>query len=460
VQTGPLDWTRRILVSGCDRTGLHHVIHLRSSTSRLFSEHPMRFDTLDQWLQWQEQLHPSSIDLGLERVARVWWRLKPQGLACPVITVGGTNGKGSCVAMLDSILRAGGYRVGCYSSPHLLRYNERIRIDGEEAADLALCSAFQRVDAAREGVSLTYFEFGTLAALDLFAMARLDLVVLEVGLGGRLDAVNLLDADVALVTGVAMDHTEWLGKDLDAIAREKAGIFRPGRPAVIGQPDAPAALAQAARNLGAALYVAGTDFSAQRNTQGWDWCGQTRKRRGLPLPALRSRRQLDNAAAVLMVLECLDERLPLGQEAVRSGLFGVQLPGRLQLLPGEVNLILDVAHNEQAARNLARDLGSMPCSGHTHCVFGCFADKDVTAMVQALSGQVDLWYPTRPGGGRDLEPGALVKVLRSVGIEPAAATPSVVDSLSLARSTARAGDRILVTGSFLTVSAAMQSVGR
>jgi dihydrofolate synthase/folylpolyglutamate synthase len=425
----------------------------------------MRYQTLDQWLQWQERLHPSSIDLGLERVAQAWRRLRPEGLGCTVITVGGTNGKGSSVAMLDAILRAGGYRVGRYTSPHLLRYNERICIDGAEVDDAALCAAFQRVDDARGDISLTYFEFGTLAALDLFAAGRLDVALLEVGLGGRLDAVNIVDADAALVTGIARDHTDWLGEDLDGIAREKAGIFRSGRPAVIGQADAPAALEQSARGLGAAVRLAGRDFSIRRTEQGWDWQGAGITRHGLPLPGMRSARQLDNAAAVLAVLDSLAERLPLGQDAVRSGLREAMIPGRLQWLrlddgPGELTLILDVAHNEQAAGNLARDLASIPCSGRTHCVFGCFADKDVVAMLRALKGAVDRWYPTSPGGGRALAANDLAKLLDAEGLSCAAPSPTPAAALALARERALPGERIVVTGSFLMVAAIMSDRGQ
>jgi dihydrofolate synthase/folylpolyglutamate synthase len=418
----------------------------------------MRFQTLDQWLQWQERLHPSSIDLGLERVAEVWRRLCPQGLRCTVITVGGTNGKGSCVSMLGAILRAGGYRVGSYTSPHLLRYNERIRVDGAEIDDAALCAAFDRVDQARDGVSLTYFEFGTLAALELFAAGNLDVALLEVGLGGRLDAVNLIDADAALVTGIGRDHTQWLGEDLDGIAREKAGIFRSARPAIIGQSDAPAALEQAARSIGAVPLLAGRDFFARRTEQGWEWQGPTSQRLALPLPTLRSQRQLDNAAAVLAVLDSLAERLPVSQDAVRSGLRGARLAGRLQVLPGEPTLILDVAHNEQAAGNLARDLASMHCSGSTRCVFGCFADKDGAAMVRALAQRVDLWYPTQPGGGRDLPAADLAALLAQQGVEQSPLSPDASAALERALADAGPRDRILVTGSFLTVAAAMRKL--
>jgi len=417
----------------------------------------MRFTTLDDWLRWQEQLHPSAIDLGLERVDAVWRRLCPNGLGCPVVTVGGTNGKGSSVAMLESILGAAGYRTGCYTSPHLLRYNERIRIAGEQVPDADLCAAFERVDRARGEVSLTYFEFGTLAALELFAAAGLDLALLEVGLGGRLDAVNVLDAEVALVTGVGLDHTQWLGDDLDSIAREKAGIFRSGRPAIIGQADPPPALLQVAESTGAQVFLAGREFAAESGDGEWSWRGPTLIRSRLPRPALGSGKQLDNAAAVLMVLECLAERFPVEEGALRGGLERVRLAGRLQLIPDEVPLILDVAHNVQAARNLALDLGSIPSVGRTHGVFGCLGDKDAAGMAAALAIRIDHWHLAAPRGPRALGNGELEQALDAAGVEaPRRGYPSVAAALEGARSEARPGDRILVTGSFLTVAEVLE----
>lgn len=417
----------------------------------------MRFSSLAEWLTWQERLHPRAIDLGLERVARVWRRLRPQGFGLPVVTVGGTNGKGSCVALLDGILRAAGYRVGCYSSPHLLRYTERIRLNGREVGEADLCAAFERVDQARGDESLTYFEFGTLAALDLFSRADLDLVILEVGLGGRLDAVNLLDADVALVSSVGLDHTDWLGPHLNGIAREKAGIFRPGRPAVIGQADAPPALLAQAEALGARPFMAGRDFGHQAEAHGWRWRGPLRSRAALPLPQLRGAHQLDNAAAVLMVLECLAERFPVGQEAVRAGLRQARLAGRFQILPGKVDLILDVAHNRDAARALATSLRLLPPQGATHTVFSCLRDKDAVGILGELAHQVRRWYLAPLDGERALAPERIIHALHLAGVDTLDAVyPSVADALDRAERAAAPGDRVLVTGSFLTVAAALR----
>jgi dihydrofolate synthase/folylpolyglutamate synthase len=416
----------------------------------------MRFQTLDEWLLWQEQLHPTQIELGLARVAQVWRQLRPQGLGCPVVSVAGTNGKGSSVALLDAILRAAGYRIGCYTSPHLRRYNERVRIDAKEVSDQTLCQAFERVDQARGEVSLTYFEFGTLAALDVFCAASLDLVILEVGLGGRLDAVNLIDADVALVTGVDFDHMDWLGDDLASIAREKAGIFRPARPAVIAQADAPPALAAEAHRIAAEVFLAGCDFHAEAQSAQWSWHGPGHCRFGLPWPALRAAHQIDNAAAVLMVIECLAGRFPVDQRAVRSGLRQVRLDGRLQVIPGEVSLILDVAHNPQAMLGLAHDLTTLPSAGRLHAVFGCFADKDAVAMVRALAPLVAQWHLAAPASPRALPAADLAVIVQAA--DAAAVTrvyPSVAQALAGARQRALPGERVLVTGSFLMVAAAL-----
>jgi len=325
------------------------------------------------------------------------------------------------------------------------------------------------VDRVRGKISLTYFEFGTLAALDLFADGGLDLAVLEVGLGGRLDAVNLLDADVALVTTVGLDHTEWLGEDLNAIAREKAGIFRAGRPAVIGQSEPPAALLEAAESMGAQPFLAGREFAAELIEDGsdgkWSWSGPGGSLRGLPRPGLGPAhvwgRQLDNAAAVLMVLECLSERFPVGHEALKTGLQQVRLTGRLQLIPGDVALILDVAHNVQAARNLARELGSISCKGHTHCLFACLGDKDAAGMAAALASRIEHWHLASPDSPRALGVEALVLALESAGVdEPQSCYGSIAEALAGARDAARAGDRIVITGSFLTVAEALERINR
>jgi dihydrofolate synthase/folylpolyglutamate synthase len=372
-----------------------------------------------------------------------------------VITVAGTNGKGSSVAMLDAILRAAGYRVGTYTSPHLQRYNERIRIDGVEVSDEALCAAFDRVDSVRGDISLSYFEFGTLAAFDLLERAGLDVAVLEVGMGGRLDAVNLLDADVALITPIDLDHADWLGADREQIAREKAGIFRTGRPAVCSDPYPPAMLAAEAARIGTRLLALGRDFDFGVEGQQWWWRGTLQRRDGLPLPALRGTSQPQNAAGVLMVLEQLTARLPVYQQDVRAGLLSVQLPGRFQVLPGEVTRILDVGHNPHAAAELARNLAAQPCAGRTRLVLAMLADKDAVGVVNVLARQVDAWYVAGLGGTRGAGPERLAATLGEVGIGAVQAFATVREACLQAKTDAQPGDRVVVFGSFYTVAEAL-----
>jgi len=419
----------------------------------------MRFARIDDWLSWQEGLHPCSIELGLERVREVADRLGHRGSPGPVISVAGTNGKGSCVAMLDSILRAGGYRTATYTSPHLLRYNERIRIDGKEVDDDELCRAFAQVDQARGDISLTYFEFGTLAALDVFARSRPDILILEVGLGGRLDAVNILDPDIALISSIGLDHTDWLGADLESIAREKAGILRPNRPGVLGMAKVPVSLLREATRLGARIFRSGVEFSHQQLDNGWNWRGPERGRYGLPLPALRGRFQLDNAAAVLMVIELLQESLPLSQQAIREGLEGVRLPGRFQLIPGDVSLILDVAHNPQAIQSLAETLRLHQTQGKTHAVYAALKDKDILGALPFLADQIASWHLPQLQGDRALsldELGSMVT--EATGSKAVRTYASVAEAFAGAHREAGKDDRILVFGSFLTVAGVMSLI--
>lgn len=416
---------------------------------------------LADWLAWQETLHPDPIDLGLERVRRVFRAMHPDSPPFRVITVAGTNGKGSCVAMLEAILSRAGYRVGTYTSPHLLRYNERIRIAGSEADDAALCESFARIDAARAGITLTYFEFGTLAALDLFWGASLDVAVLEVGMGGRLDAVNVLDADAALITSVGLDHTAWLGTDREAIAREKAGILRSGRPAVFGQRALPKTLAAEAEALGARLYVLGRDFAGDWGAENesvarsWAWRGPDSLRPSLPAPALHGCVQIDNAASVLMVLASLAEVLPVTQLAVREGLLGVQLPGRFQVLPGPITRIFDVAHNPDSVRVLAHTLARHG-RARTLAVLGMMADKDIEGCIGPLAGQVDAWHLAGLETPRAAAPEDLARALETVAPgAPRQLHAQVAEAYRAACAAAQPGDRVLVFGSFHTVAAAL-----
>lgn len=422
----------------------------------------MRFQSLNEWLAWQERARPQVIELGLERVGAVWQRLRTHGPARHVITVGGTNGKGSCVATLESIYRAAGYRTGSYTSPHLLRYNERIRLVGECVSDEALCEVFQEIDQARADLPLTYFEFGTLAALVLFQAADLDVAVLEVGLGGRLDAVNIIDADVALISSIGLDHTEWLGTTRAQVAYEKAGILRRHAPAVCAEPDVPDSLLQVAVARQTPLYLYGKDFDYSRQDAAWTWWAGTRCRSGLPLPNLAGRVQLRNAAAALMVAELLRERLSLTQDEVRRGLLDVRLPGRFQCLPGgPVERILDVAHNPQAAAELADILLSRPAAGRTLAVCAIQRQKDADGIVAPLLRLVDAWYPAGLPAGPSVDPwppaqlgDCLRTALAAAGRAAVPIRPqdTVRAAYAQALAEARPGDRVLVFGSFHTVA--------
>jgi dihydrofolate synthase/folylpolyglutamate synthase len=415
----------------------------------------MRFDSLAQWLAWQETLHPKAIDLGLERPGEV---LRRMGLSARpdyfVFTVAGTNGKGSTVATLEAILRAAGHRVGSYTSPHLLRYNERIRIDGAEVSDAELCAAFERVDQVRGEVSLSYFEFGTLAAFDLFARAGLDAAVLEVGMGGRLDAVNLLDADVAVVTPIDVDHAEWLGPDRETIAREKAGILRAGRAAVCSDPVPPASLAEEAARIGARLHQVGREFDFAVAGDQWWWRG-AHGRLELPLPALRGVSQAQNAAGVLMALELAAARLPVHPDEVAAGLRAATLPGRFEVVPGPVTRIFDVGHNPHAARELARNLAAQPCGGRTLAVWAMLGDKDAAGVVEALRGSFDHWHVAGLAGNRGRGAASLAELLSARGLALFTAHATVAEAWSAALAGARPGDRVVVFGSFHTVAEAL-----
>jgi dihydrofolate synthase/folylpolyglutamate synthase len=422
-------------------------------------EGALRFDTLSDWLRWQETLHPSSIDLGLERIRRTLRGLQWQPPACPVITVGGTNGKGSTVALTAKILGAAGYRVGTFTSPHLLRYNERIGIDGREISDASLVAAFERIDTARGTETLTFFEFNTIAALLVFETAAVDAIVLEVGLGGRLDGVNVVDADVAIVTSIALDHCDWLGPDVESIGREKAGIFRGGRPAIFGSRDMPGAIAQVAQQVGADLYRLGRDFDWRHAGDRWSWRGRAGGYEDLPAPALTGELQFDNASAVLCALECLSARLPLTRDAIERGLTTVTLPGRFQILrraqPVAIEWILDVAHNPAAAQALAAQLAARPTTGRTLAVCGILGDKDIEGVGSALRDSFDAWIVVGLDSGRAVAVDALSARLTKVGARVVATAADVVAGCRAAEATARDGDRIVAFGSFLTVGPAL-----
>lgn len=413
-----------------------------------------RFQGLDAWLDWQQSLHPSAIELGLDRVTRVAERLGVLEPVWPVITVAGTNGKGSCVAYMDSILRTAGYRTGAYTSPHLLRYNERIRLDGQDVEDSALVEAFETVDQARGEISLTYFEFGTLAALVLFERLRPDVVLLEVGLGGRLDAVNVLDSDAAIVASVGLDHVDWLGATREAIGREKAGVFRAGRPAICGDRECPDSVRETAAGVVAPLFLIGRDYDhVPASNEHWTFQGAGRTIKRLPVPSLAGRHQLDNAATAAMTLTLLGDRLPVGDDAVREGLRSTRLPGRFQVIPGRVEWILDVAHNREAAKGLAQSLRGAPPAGRTHGVVAILARKDAGAVIEPLLDIVDVWYPLQLPD-QDARPAqAVADLLPPARVENAGAPEELFARVV---QEAEAGDRIVVFGSFRTVEEALR----
>ncbi|RFF45934.1 bifunctional tetrahydrofolate synthase/dihydrofolate synthase [Xanthomonas campestris] len=414
-------------------------------------------NTLSDWLAYIEQQHPSAIAMGLERVREVAARLQIAAPATHVIVVGGTNGKGSTVAFIEAIGRAAGWKVGTYTSPHLLRYNERVRIDGVEASDAQLVAAFVAVEAARGDTALTYFEFGTLAALWLLQQSALELAVLEIGLGGRLDAVNIIDADVAVITTVDIDHTDWLGEDREAIGAEKAGIIRGWKPVVLGEIDPPSSVLRRAYQLGANAIRAGSDyFHEPIDAQHWRWrdVAQTLE---LPMPALQAPVQLANAAAAIAALQALPVEVPA--TAWAQGVADAQLPGRLQRVARDgVELMLDVGHNPQAARALAQALGTATPAGTTVALYAALADKDVRGVVEALTGCVDQWALAGLEGARGQSAEALRARLQGTAAAQAACHGDVAGALHAVLAEAQPGDRVLVFGSFHTVADALQAL--
>jgi len=426
--------------------------------------------TLAEWLSYQEQVNVRSIELGLDRVRAVWQRMGAVAPGRRVITVGGTNGKGSTVALLEAMLGAGGLRVGSFTSPHLLDYNERVRVDGCDADDASLIASFECIESARlttmneaethKEIPLTYFEFGTLAALDIFSRSDLDVVILEVGLGGRLDAVNIIDADVSVVTTVDLDHMDWLGPDRDSIGREKAGIARAGRAVIVGELDPPAGLLDALAAIGANVQRAGIDFSMERLDTGWRWRHRDGLAMALPDPALAAPVQYANAATAIAALHALFAGETSMQPkvffaAASLGLQSVRVPARLQSLGGDPVLMVDVGHNPQAARALAQWLDAQP-AGRVHAVYGALADKDVAGVMAALGARIDHWHLA--GLDHDTPRGlSAVRLVDSLGNTlPAAsfdAHADVATALEAARASARPGEIVLAFGSFFVAGA-------
>lgn len=426
---------------------------------------------LNHWLAHCEALHPVAIDMGLDRVRQVWLRM-----ACPlpshttVFTVGGTNGKGSTCKYLEQTFLHAGYRVGMYTSPHLLHFNERVAIQGAAVDEEVLCAGFAAVEAARtqgDFISLSYFEFVTLAALHCYAHAHLDAVVLEVGLGGRLDAVNIIDADCAIITSIDIDHQSYLGDTREKIGLEKAHIYRGGRPAICADPQPPQSLLDHAARIGADLWLMGKDFNYAGDRQQWNWAGRGARRSALAYPALRGANQLLNASGALAALAAMQHRLPVNASAVRQGLMHASIAGRFQIVPGQPPVILDVAHNPHAAAVLAQNLDAMGYHPTTHAVFAALADKDIAAVVAATKSRVDEWHLVPLDGPRALPVVELAKIVQAAGVAPHTihSYHSVAAAYDAALAACRVNaneqtDRVVVFGSFMTVAAALTHTGR
>ena len=419
--------------------------------------------SLSDWLDYCERLHSKAIDLGLDRVRVVAQRMDIR-FSCPVITVAGTNGKGSTCAMLEAILTQAGYRTGVYTSPHLVHFEERLRLQECIVGADELVAAFERVEQARSqsepAVSLTYFEFSTLAILDIMARANLDVAILEVGLGGRLDAVNIIDPDCAVITSIDLDHMELLGPDRESIGFEKAGIMRAGRPAVVSDPVPPQSVLDHASKIGAELWRLGVDFNFSGDKQQWAWAGRGRRYAGLAYPALRGANQLINASGVLAALTALRDRLPVTAQAVRNGLAMVELPGRFQIVPGQPALVLDVAHNPHSVAALAANLDAMGFFPTTHAIFGAMADKDLAPMVLRVNPIIDRWYFTDLPTARAQTGARLADQWRALNTRKDASAQTFADpaqALQAAVAAADPADRIVVFGSFYTVGGVLKN---
>jgi len=413
----------------------------------------MRFDSLKGWLDWQESLHPVKIDLGLERAAQVYHALNPDCIKPITITVAGTNGKGSCIAYLEAIYRAQGYRVGAYSSPHILKYNERIKIDGKPVSDELICEAFARIESVRCNTSLSYFEFGTLAALDIFWRSGLDIQLLEVGLGGRLDAVNIIDPNVSLITSIGIDHIDWLGETREAIGQEKAGIFRAKTPAIIGDCDPPESLLQSAIEKDARLYCINKDFSYKKQTTTWDWFAGDRHISQLPEPGLKGEHQYRNASSVILAVEVLAKNLPVSDMAIRIGLKNIQLLGRFQLIDDKIPVLVDVGHNPEAVKTLVDYLNMTFPDKRIHAVFSMMKDKDIAGVLEIMNPVVYDWFFAPIANPRAATEPLMRKIFSQSSVSRISfGFTGFADAFNAAKNQSLENDLLLVFGSFFLVS--------
>jgi len=413
----------------------------------------MRFDSLKGWLDWQESLHPLAIDMGLERAAQVYHALNPDCIKPLTITVAGTNGKGSCIAYLEAIYRAQGYRVGAYSSPHIFKYNERIKIDGKPVSDDKICEAFARIESVRGNTSLSYFEFGTLAALDIFRRSGLDIQLLEVGLGGRLDAVNIIDPDVSLISSIGIDHVDWLGATREAIGREKAGIFRAKIPAIVGDPEPPDSLAQSAADKNARLYCINKDFTYKKQAATWDWFSGIRHIAQLPEPGLKGEHQYRNASAVILAVNMLSESLPVSDGSIRLGIKNAQLLGRFQLINDKIPVLLDVGHNPEAVKTLIEYLtGTFP-GRKVHAVFSMMKDKDIAAVLEIMNPVVHDWFFAPLANARAATEPHMREIFSQSSVTRVSfGFTGFAQAYDAAKKQSQEGDLLLVFGSFFLVS--------
>ncbi|MEC4748318.1 bifunctional tetrahydrofolate synthase/dihydrofolate synthase [Methylomicrobium sp. Wu6] len=420
-----------------------------------------RFNTLKEWLNWQESLHPLAIDLGLERVARVFDALAPDYRKPVTITVAGTNGKGSCVAYLETIYRTQGYKVGAYTSPHILRYNERIKIDGNPAADELICEAFARIETVRQNISLSYFEFSTLAALDIFSRSAVDVQILEVGMGGRLDAVNIVDPDVALISSIGIDHVDWLGQTREAIGAEKAGIFRAATPAIVGDPEPPVSLIQCAQDKHARLFCIGKEFGYQKTTNSWNWRFGNQRLENLPPPALKGEHQYRNASSAILAVKQLSATLPVDIEAIRQGLENVKLAGRFQLIDGKIPLLLDVGHNPEAVKTLVAYLREHCQQKRVRALFSMMKDKDIKSVLELMSPLVYDWFFAPLTNPRAANEAQMRAVFEQCGIATAHfGFQNFNEAFAAAKNQLQEGDLLLVFGSFFLVSDCLSALDK
>ena len=414
----------------------------------------MHFNSLKGWLDWQETLHPKSIDLGLERVAKVFNRLNPQGIKPATITVAGTNGKGSSIAFLEAIYRAQGLCVGAYTSPHIINYNERIKVDGSAVSDQLICASFERIEAVRDNISLSYFEFSTLAALDIFSRANVDIQLLEVGLGGRLDAVNIVDADATIITSISIDHTAWLGETREAIAYEKAGVFRKNIAAIISDSNPPQSLITYANEIHAPLSRIGCEFGYKKNTHSWTWHNENSQLNDLPPPLLKGEHQYRNASAVLAAIQTLQDKIAVSEQAIKQGLSSVNLLGRFQLIQSEPPVLLDVSHNPQAAQALIEFLQTEFKQTPIHAIFTMMSDKDLTGVIKLMQPFIKHWYISPLDNPRNSMSSDIKNAFKLCHIDQVSSDfKDFISTFQAAKTCCRADNGlILIFGSFFLVS--------